>query len=255
MRAIHIANEKKRDAEVGFDALPRRETVAMVLPDGREKTNVKFIKSLASFDALKEQHGGDLVKLGEALIAGDPEIDMEQTGRFIRRTHRLWMTADNTIAYRVNFVEVIHNPDGSEKERRELKAQRANIKGEDAVQWTGKPFPKADTLRRFVFTKSYQIRHTSGLTYDFLYDMAKQLHESKSLMRVGAGKKGTEQLCLTEGGEKYFGFLEGRIDGDKYCLILRLTNLELKALPEEGAPPGASAAAEEKTATGEGGPS
>jgi hypothetical protein len=127
-------------------------------------------------------------------------------------------------------VEVVHSPDGSEKERRELKRQRANIRAEDAVQWTGKFFPKADTLRRFVFTKSYQIRHTSGLTYDFLYDMAKRLHESKSLMRVGAGKKGTDQLCLTEGGEKYFGFLEGRIDGDKYCLILRLTNLELKTL-------------------------
>jgi len=233
MRAIHIANEKKRDAEVGFDTLSKQETVNFVLPDGREKTNVKFIKSLANLDALKEQHG-DLLQVGEALIAGDSEIDMEQTGRFVPRTHRLWMTADNTIAYRVNFVEVVRNPDGSEKDRRDLVKKQANIKIEDAVQWTGKPIPKAEALRKFVFTRSYQIRHTSGLTYDFLYDMAKQLQETASLMRVGAGKAGREQLCLTEGGEKYFGFLEGRIDGDKYCLILRLTNLELKPLPKEG---------------------
>jgi hypothetical protein len=242
MRAIHIANEKKRDAEVAFDALPRRETVVMVLPDGREKSNVKFIKSLASLDSLKEQHGGDLVKLGEALIAGDPEIDMEQTGRLIQKTRRLWMTADNTIAYRVNFVEIVYNPDGSEKEKRELAKKQANIRAEDAVQWIGRPMPKADALRRYVFSKSYQIRHTSGLTYDFLYDMAKQLDETKSLMRLGAGKKGNEQLCLTEGGEKYFGFLEGRIDGDRYCLILHLTNLELKGLPSSPAAPVTSAA-------------
>ncbi|GHV84713.1 hypothetical protein AGMMS50230_03210 [Spirochaetia bacterium] len=236
MRAIHIANEKKRDAEVGFEALPKQETVAMVLPDGREKTNVKFVKSLANLELLKEQHGGDLVKVGEALIAGDPEIDMEQTGRFVQKTHRLWMTADNKIAYRVNFVQVVHNPDGSEKERREFAKVQANIKDEDIpVQWTGRLMPIAETIRKLVFTKSYQIRHTSGLTYDFLYEMAKELCEKKSFMLVGAGKKGNEPLRLTDGGEPYRGFLEGRINGDKYCLILHLSNLELKTLPTDTA--------------------
>ena len=229
MRAIHIANEKKRDAEVAFEAPSRQETILMVLPDGREKTGVKFIKTLSSAEQLKEQYG-DLVKAGEAMIAGDPEIDMEQVGRFVKRTLRLWMTAENKIAYRVNFVEAVYNPDGCEKERRDLVRKQANVRTEDAIQWTGKPFSKAEALRKFVFTGSYQLRHTSGLSYDFLYDMAKQLHESKSLMRLGAGKKGNEQICLYEGGEKYFGFLEGRIEGDKYCLILRLTNMELKAL-------------------------
>ena len=229
MRAIHIANEKKRNAEVAFGAPSGRETITLVLNDGREKTNVKYIKSIANVEKLKEQYG-DMVKLGEALITDDPEIDMEQTGQFVKKTLRLWMTADNDIAYRVNFVEVVYMPGGSEKERRDVAKKQANIRTEDPIQWTGKPFPKAETLRKFVFTKSYQLYHTSGLSYDFLYDMAKQLHENKSLMRLGAGKKGNEQLCLSEGGEKYFGFLEGRVDGDKYCLILHLTNMELKAL-------------------------
>ena len=229
MRAIHIANEKKRNAEVAFGAPSGRETITMVLSDGRERNNVKYIKSLANVEQLKEQHG-DMAKLGQAIIDGDPEIDMEQTGRIVKKTLRLWMTADSGIAYRVNFVEAVYNPDGTEKERREVVRKQANIRIEDPIQWTGKPFPKADAMRKFVFTKSYQLHHTSGLSYDFLYDMAKQLHESNSFMRLGAGKKGNEQLCLTEGGEKYFGFLEGRIDGDKYCLILRLTNMELKTL-------------------------
>ena len=232
MRAIHIANEKKRDAEVAFSAPSGREAITMVLPDGREKTNVKYIKSLASVEQLAKQYG-DMAKLGQAIIDSDPEIDMEQTGRVVRKTLRLWMTADSDIAYRVNFVEAVCNPDGSEKERRELARKQSNIRSEDPIQWIGKPIPKAEALRKFVFTRSYQLHHTSGLSYDFLYDMAKQLHESKSLMRLGAGKKGNEQLCLNEGGEKYFGFLEGRIDGEKYCLVLHLTNMELKSLPKE----------------------
>jgi hypothetical protein len=232
MRGIHIANEKKRNAVVAFGASTSRETVTMVLPDGREKTNVKYIKSLANIDQLKEQYG-DLVKVGEAIIESDPEIDIEQMGRVVRKTLRLWMTAQNNIAYRVNFVEVVYNPGGSEKERRDVIRKQSNIRIEEPIQWTGKSIPKTEAFRKFVFTKCYQLHHTSGLSFDFLYDMAKQLHESKSMMRLGAGKKGNEQLCLSEGGEKYFGFLEGRIDGDKYCLILRLTNMELKALSTE----------------------
>jgi hypothetical protein len=231
MRAIHIANEKKRDAEVGFEALPKRENVTMVLSDGRERKNVKFIRSLASLDTLKQSYG-ELTKVAEALVSGDPEIDMELMGKFVNKTHRLWMTSDKKIAYRVNLVDVVHNPDGSEKERRDFSKVQGNIKdAEIPVQWSGKMMPKSEALRKFVFTKSYQIRHTSGLTYDFLFDMAKQLHENKSLMRVGAGKKGNEPLRISDGGEPYQGFLEGRIDGDKYCLVLHLTNLELKALP------------------------
>ena len=31
-------------------------------------------------------------------------------------------------------------------------------------------------------------------------------------------------------GKRFASFLEGRVDGDKYALILRLTNMELKGL-------------------------
>ena len=109
MRAINITNEKKRDTVVAFSPGPKNETITMVLKDGREKTNVKYIKSLAGVDKLKEKYG-DMIKLGEALIKGDPEIDMEQTGRYVKKTLRLWMTADNEIAYRVNFVEAVLIP-------------------------------------------------------------------------------------------------------------------------------------------------
>lgn len=58
--------------------------------------------------------------------------------------------------------------------------------------------------------------------------MAKELHEKDSLMFVGGGEKGNEPLIITSGGTPYRGFLEGRIQNNKYMLLLHLTNLELK---------------------------
>ncbi len=82
----------------------------------------------------------------------------------------------------------------------------------------------------FVFSKKYQIKHINGLTYDFLFEMARQLDEKRSVMLIGGGPKGVAPLVLANGGTFYRAFLEGRVEGEKYCLIIHLTNLELKAL-------------------------
>ena len=82
----------------------------------------------------------------------------------------------------------------------------------------------------FMFKKSYQVQHVNGLTYDFLFDMAKKLAEADSMMLVGGGQKGTDPIVMANGGTPYRAFLEGRVDGDRYALILRLTNMELKSI-------------------------
>ena len=84
-----------------------------------------------------------------------------------------------------------------------------------------------------MFAKKYQLGHVNGLTYDFLYEMAKNLHEKDALMMIGGGPKGTEPLVFQEGGKGYRAFLEGRIQGGKYLLLLHLSNLELKPLPAQ----------------------
>lgn len=231
MRSLNISNDKKRDAVVGMDSTPRKSKINYVLSDGSQKKTVKILKGLLeiSEENLTDRFG-DLVKLGEEIIKGDPEIDMERTGRFVSKTKKLYIGKDNKIVYRVNLVEVVKNADGTEKMRRDLLKTEANILGEIPLQWTGKRFPKDQAIKKFVFTKKYQIKHVNGLTYDYLYDMAKSLHESNSLMFVGGGKKGVDPVVLTRGGVPYRGFLEGRIDGDKYCLILHLTNLELRGV-------------------------
>jgi hypothetical protein len=61
-----------------------------------------------------------------------------------------------------------------------------------------------------------------------LFDMAKELDSQNALVAVGAGKKGNEPILVAAGGTPYRGFLEGRVKNNNYCLILHLTNLELK---------------------------
>jgi hypothetical protein len=235
MRGIHISNEKKRDAEVAFESITQKSRVKFVLGDNSEKQNIKILKSTLeqTEEALLKKYK-TLKNLGKAIMESDPEFDIENTGRIINGTHKLYLNKDNKIAYRVNMVQIVKTPDGKEKERKDLTKILSNITGEDTVQWSGRKIPKEVAIRKFVFVQKYQIKHVSGLTYDFLYEMAKDLHESRSLMFAGTGKKGNEPLIITAGGTPYRAFLEGRIDGDKYCLILHLTNMEVKTLDSDG---------------------
>jgi hypothetical protein len=130
--------------------------------------------------------------------------------------------------HKVKQFEVIRNPDGTERERRPKKIAQPNCATETPLKWSGKLMKKKDVYNKFVFAGKRQIVHVSGLTYDFLFNMAKELEETQSLMLLGAGPKGTQPLVLTRGGQQYRGFLEGRTEGQKYCLILHLSNMELK---------------------------
>jgi hypothetical protein len=230
MRSINLTNSKKRDARVCFESAYSPKSVSFVMKDGSERRSLKLLKSTlaVSEDALAAKYDGDYKALGEALIAGDPEIDFERTGRIISRTNKLYLNGNNEVVYHVNLFQVRKDPVGNEVSRIVLEKAASNIDKEIPVQWTGKKFPKKDAVRKFVFSRTYQIKHISGLTFDFLYEMAKDLAETDSLMLMGAGTKGGDPLILTTGGEPYRAFLEGRVDGDKYCLLLHLTNMELK---------------------------
>ena len=77
-----------------------------------------------------------------------------------------------------------------------------------------------------------QLTHINGLTYDFLYAMAKDLEDRDAMMLLGAGPKSNQPLILRRGSVPYRGFLEGRTRGDRYVLLLHLSNMEMKK-PEE----------------------
>lgn len=230
MRGIHIANAKRRDAEVAFEARSERRNIRTVLKNGRDKINVRVLKSTVDIDerTLARQFGS-WDDVAAALIDADPEMNYEIIGKKLNRTHRVWVDNEDRIAYRVNLFRTVFNPDGSERERRDVNKLPSNVDAQSPLKWTGKLFPREEAIRQFVFTRSYQIRHINGATFDFLYAMAKELDERDSLVLLGGGPKGNEPLLLSRGGQPYRGFLEGRVKGEKYILILHLTDIELKA--------------------------
>ena len=60
--------------------------------------------------------------------------------------------------------------------------------------------------------------------------MAKELDEEGKLVLLGAGDDGKAPLIFQTNGSPYRGLMEGRVDGEKYKLLIHLTNIELKAL-------------------------
>jgi hypothetical protein len=231
--SINITNAKGRNAVVGTQTVHKPLRVRWLDAEGRQAQSARIVKGDITRDtaALAAKAGG-LDKVSQSLVDGDPELDLEMYGSFLRETSRVYVDVDGKIVHRVQQIEVVRNPDGTERERRPRKIQTANVADETPIKWTGKLMKKSEAYNRFVFSGKRQIAHVNGLTYDFLYGMAKELEEAQSFMLVGAGPKGNMPLILTRGGQPYRGFLEGRTQGDKYCLMLHLSNMELKAAPK-----------------------
>jgi len=232
MRKINISNESRRDAEVAFGNTSKRTKTVFKTLTGSFGHSERRLKSTIETepDALLKHFAN---ALPEALMTEDPEIDMEKAGLKLEGLRKVYLTPEKKVAYGVTLTEHLYNPDGSEKGMKPDTTIPSNIAIDGMpIRWTGKMIPKDKAMRTFVFKKSYQVRHVNGLTYDFLYAMAKQLHDQQSMMLVGGGQKGVAPLVMNSGGTPYRAFLEGRIDGDSYALILRLTHLELKSIPQ-----------------------
>jgi len=246
IRYIKLANDKKRDAEITFRSLNPKPAITMVMETGDKVINKRVVKGtsqsstqtlLAKYDE-KPKEGVDFqmqlaARLSEDLVNSDPEIDLELSGKFIDDVSRVYINEDEKPVFRVKKIEKIFSSKAELKEEREPKYNDSNITGESIVNWTGKLMPKSKVYNKLVFNKKYQLKHVNGLTYDFLFDMAKQLADKDALMMMGGGASGKEPLVMNDGGKPYRAFLEGRIKGDKYCLILHLTDQELKPLPTE----------------------
>ena len=230
MRKINISNSLKRDAIVGFEAKPSKKKIFQVLKDKNPKINIKMLKSTLQTDInTLSKNYDDLEELSQDIINSDIECDIETVGMIIGSTNKIYANKDNKIVYNVHIIEVQKDPKAQEISRKPFVPKDANIAIDELpIKWSNKAMPKTMAIKKFVFAKHYQIRHINGLTYDFLYSMAKELSDKNSMMFVGGGAKGNEPLLITSGGTSYRGFLEGRVDGDKYMLILHLTNLELK---------------------------
>ena len=232
MRKLHLMNKENRDATVAISSLKYEKPFEMGIPN----KELKFKRYLS---ATQENLHKNLASLygdnySSKLIEEDPEIDIETIGKFISGSDVVYLSSKGELLYSPpKTVEVIIAPDGTEKERRSPEDIPGNVDDELPVRWTGKKIPKSKVAVKFAFKRTIQIKHVDGLTYDYLFDMAKELQDEDVMVLVGAGQKGNEPLIFQANGMPYRGFLEGRVDGKKYQLLLHLSNMELKRISLE----------------------
>jgi hypothetical protein len=232
MLSINLTNSKGRDAMVALRHVSSTLKVRWLDGKGRPATNMRILRAPLEFELqalLRRLSGPDpMSRLAEALIAGDPEVDLEHTGCFLSDTSTVYVDPDQKAVSAVKLWDILRNPDGSQRDRRLHQAQEQNVATTTPLPFSGKLMKKSEIWNRFVFVAKLQVCHSNGLTYDFLYQIARDLELQDSLLFVGAGPKGNQPLIFKRGGTPYRGFLEGRTRGDGYCLILHLANLELK---------------------------
>ena len=228
LKEIHIANEKKRDANVRFVSLIKES-------DPKFTYKGKSIKNSRLLISSDETSENNIIKkyknnLCQKILEEDVDLDIEYAGKFVGDIDRILFNSKNEILYTPPKIkEVVFNKEGKEIKKQNPKEIVPNVRDDTPpLKWTGKFFKREEILKKFVITKSIQLRHVDGLTFEFLYDMAKTLDNKKSLMFIGGGKSGKDPLIFQTNGNPYRGFIDGRIKKKQYQLILRLSNMELK---------------------------
>lgn len=228
---INISNPQNRDAVVALDTLYGKREVRYVDKKGKPTANVRVMKADAEHELpviMKKHKTPD--KVAKLLVKDDPEVDLEKTGMFLTDTSKVYVSPTG-ILHLVEEFELIYNPDGTLNKRRPREKKAQNMNAEIPVRWTGKFIKKEEAVRRFVFTNTKQVVHINGLTFDFLFQMAEDLAKKDSLLLLRGGENGDEPLVMNRGGKPYNAFLEGRVKGESYCLLLHLSNMELKRPP------------------------
>src|SRR6266446_1593402 len=170
------------------------------------------------------------------LIESDPELVLDRAGQLLDPESLSTAYIDPTDSNRVpvaNFTQtdIVFDAAGQEKERRPHLTRKANIAGIYPVK-IGKRIPLQQALIQFVFKQTCQILHEDGVTMDFLFNIAKDLHEKQEMALLGAGPKGNQPLVIRDKGSPYRAFLYGEIgtgkESNQYKLLLLLSDQELK---------------------------
>lgn len=234
-RLISIMDGKKRDAQIEVESPSSRAAYRWVDPAGQPVRLSRLVKGTekTTYDMLVSRFGSpDAVS--RALVDGDPEIDLEQVGRRLTFTSRVYLGPKGNVLYVARVLKVIYAPDGQETGREDFVDVEATV-GEElpALPWTGRLVPIEQVIRKVAFVRKLQLRHVNGLTFDFLFEIAKALEDAGKLMQVGAGVKGQQPLIFQTNGTPFRGFLEGRTKDESYKLVLHLSNLEIKRIGRE----------------------
>jgi hypothetical protein len=234
-RKIRIADHRGRDATVILVPVFHRTEKRYQNMEGSPVESVRRIKGT------QDTHADNLMKrypdpddLARALIAEDPEADIELAGRATGSCDRVYSNPAGEIIYSPSIMEIKYDSVGLEIERRPKRIRPANTVTAAPPVWSGTLIPVSDAIRRYAFGRAYQVMHQNALEFDFLMGIASYLHERESMVLVGSGRNGRGPLILERNGPRYRGFLHGRVMGDAMRLVIYLSQFELKP-PEDAA--------------------
>ena len=229
MRKIHISDSNAKNTFVHFT--PIKSPPNPIRAFGKKKVFSKRLIVSSEYNDYENLLIKYQKKLPEILINEDPELDLELIGRPIEKTSTVFINnKDEIMRIAPNWIELIYDKDGNEIERRVPKDRLSNITDDLPIRFTKIKLKRKDAIRKFVFNRTLQLWHSDGLTFEFLYKIAKELDDNDEMMLLGGGEKGKDPLIFQNNGLPWRAFLEGRVLDDSYALLMRLSNLELKTL-------------------------
>jgi hypothetical protein len=164
-------------------------------------------------------------------VESNPDIDLEKVGKYISYTKRITVDQDYEPVYSYILYDVLEKPNGEKVERPHQKTL-GNINSKIPMIISDNLYDPQELLTQYVFRKHYYITHSDGVTYKFLFDIASKLAKSNKFAEVESFNPQTkkrEPLVLVDGGRKFpRAYVEGLVEGSTYCLILHLSDQELK---------------------------
>ncbi|MCP4869809.1 MAG: hypothetical protein GY898_13950 [Proteobacteria bacterium] len=175
-RYIGITDSKHRDAQVLMETVKSPPKRHFTDEEGQRVRSWRLIKSTEGHDypSLLHLHP-DPEDLAQALVDGDPEIDLENIGRKTGPTDRVWIKPDGKILYSARILKAVYGPDGEEISRDDFVDVEASVDEESALPWSGRLIPRGKVVRSFALVRKIQLRHINGLTFDFLREIAEHL--------------------------------------------------------------------------------
>lgn len=236
---IHITNEDpKHNARVlAFNRYKKPELIKKSI-EGKNITNINLLLHIPENEFInKLKDDEDLLN---EFLENDSDVDLEITGKKLGRTSTILLTEGKELCYNFTEYEIKKDRKGNEIpceicdrihcEHRIKKQIYGNVNDEKSPMIWIKSYmlDKREALKIWSFDRSYQIVHTNGITYDFLYNMAKVLHdENKVVFIAPIIEKKPQKLVIRTGQLPFYGWLEGRIMDDKYALILHGSSFKI----------------------------
>jgi len=228
LRRIHIADHKGRESSVSFTSLRHQQDIDYFYEESPvTHTRLLSDSKITNIDHLTKTYQDNLA---DEIINNHVDLNMEIFGKQVSDTDVVLLDSQSQILYSPPKIqEEIYNNKSELQKTQEPVEMEANVRDDTPpLRWTKNFLSREQAVSKFVFKKSLQLFHNDGLTYEFLFNMAKELHEKKQMVLLGAGEKGTDPIILQSNGTPYRGFLDGYIDNQKYKLFIRLSNQELK---------------------------